>query len=273
MEIKLYDGMYSAGVFDSAFTFPEIKVTAKRTVTCYELEFFAENGGVTYINGQHYQIRKNAILFAKPGDVRFTELPLRAYYLKIDADCSLSHLFCGMQSFFIGAETETVIYLIKKLLATPNKSTLARHSLFLSIIDLILTENTNSMRYLQIPAQKSREAVGLGIEYMEKNFREKCNLKDIATFAHFSPVYFHGIFKLATGKTPYEYLFTLRIEEAKRLLMTENLGMTEIAERCGFTSQSYFNYSFKKETGQTPSEYRRRMLEMYLSENGEFKRI
>ena len=56
MEVHLFDGLYSAGIFDSAFTFPDIGVTEERTVTCYELEFFAENGGITYINGVPYKI-------------------------------------------------------------------------------------------------------------------------------------------------------------------------------------------------------------------------
>ena len=271
MEVHLFDGLYSAGIFDSAFTFPDISVTEKRSVTCYELEFFAENGGVTYINGVPYKIRKGAILCARPGDIRYTELPLRAYYIKLSAQSELSALLSNVSPYFIGSETEELIHSVKAMLALPEGRKLMRHSIFLSVIDRAITESEKAKRLEQIPVRKSREAVGLGIEYMEKHLSEKCTLADISAFAHFSPVYFHGLFKLATGKTPYEYLAELRIEEAKRLLMTESLGMTEIAERCGFTSQSYFNYSFKRLTSLTPSEYRKRMLHMYLSENGQFE--
>ena len=270
MNLPLFDGMFAAGVFDSAFTFPDIRVTPVRTVTCLELELFAENGGVTHLNGVPYKIKKGAIICARAGDKRYTELPIKAYYLKIDASSPICELFSDTAPYFIGTDTDGIITSIKELMIAPTEEPLQRYSLFLATVDRILSESKQSARLGQIPVKKSREAVGLAIEYMEEHFRESCSLKDVAAFAHFSPVYFHGIFRLATGKTPYEYLFSLRIEEAKRLLITESIGMSEIAERSGFTSQAYFNYSFKKATSLTPSEYRRRILNRYLSENGRF---
>lgn len=270
MRIDLDVSDYGVGVFDSAYTFPEVKITQKRRVTAYELEFFEENCGVTYVNGEQYKIKSGSVLCARPGDVRYTELPLKAYYVKISPNAvALTDLLSELPRFFSLADVKPFIYTVKQIMVA--ESPLIRHSLLLSLIARLLDEAEKWKRLEQIPLKKNREAIDLGIEYIESRFREKCTLEDIAAHAHFSPIYFHGIFKLATGKTPYEYLLSVRLEEAKRLLLTESAPMTEIAAKCGFTVQSYFNYVFKKETGETPSAYRRKMLEEYLKEDGKFE--
>jgi AraC-like DNA-binding protein len=270
MRIDLDVSDYGVGVFDSAYTFPDVTITVERMVVTYELEFFEENCGITYVNAEPYKLKSGSVLCARPGDVRYTELPLKAYYVKLSpAVTSLTSLLDGLPRFFSLADVTPFIYTVKQMMVT--ESPLIRHSLLLSLIARLLDEAEKWKRLEQIPLKKNREAIDLGIDYMEKHFSEKCTLEDIAAHAHFSPIYFHGIFKLATGKTPYEYLLSVRLEEAKRLLLTESAPMTEIAAKCGFTGQSYFNYVFKKETGETPSAYRRKMLEEYLKEDGKFE--
>lgn len=270
MRITLDDKSFTAGVFDSSFTFPDVKITKERTLSCYELEFFDENGGITYVNGTKHPIKSGTVLLARPGDVRYTELPLKAYYLKLSAsEKSLAEIFSETPEAFTVSDIDVFVRIIKAIMTAEDE--LIAYSEILRLLSILREESRKWKRLEQIPVKKSREAVDLAIEYMEMNFREKCTLEATAAYAHFSPVYFHGIFKLATGKTPYEYLLSLRLEEAKRLLLTENYPMTQIAERCGFTGQSYFNYVFKKETGQTPSAYRRKMLDSYLKEDGKFR--
>ena len=262
MRIEVDDTDYGVGVFDSAYTFPDVKITRECRVSTIELEFFDENCGVTYINGEPYKIKSGSVLCARSGDVRYTELPLKAYYVKISPSAPLAELISELPRFFSVSDVAPFVRTVKEIMTA--EAPLTRHSLLLSLVAHLLTESEKWKRLEQIPVKKSREAIDLGIDYMESHFREKCTLEDVAAYAHFSPVYYHGIFRLATGKTPYEYLLALRLEEATRLLLTENLTMAQIAEQSGFTSQSYFNYVFKKETGQSPSAYRRRMLDSYL---------
>lgn len=268
MRIEVDATDYGVGVFDSAYTFPGVKITRERHVSTYELEFFEENCGVTYVNGEPYKIKSGSILCARPEDVRYTELPLKAYYVKIAPNAPLAELISELPRFFACTDVAYFVRTVKEIMTADEE--LTRHSLLLSLIARLLTESEKWKRLEQIPVKKSREAIGLGIDYMESHFRDRCTLEEIAAYAHFSRVYYHGIFKLATGKTPYEYLLALRLEEATRLLLTESLPMAEIAEQSGFTSQSYFNYVFKKENGESPSAYRRRMLEGYLKEDGRF---
>jgi transcriptional regulator GlxA family with amidase domain len=63
-------------------------------------------------------------------------------------------------------------------------------------------------------------------------------------------------FKQATGKSPMQYLQQVRIDNAKELLRSTNLGISEIAFSCGFGDCSYFSALFRKSISITPSAYR-----------------
>lgn len=53
-----------------------------------------------------------------------------------------------------------------------------------------------------------------------------------------------------------EYILNLRIEQAKKLLKTSSLPITDVALMSGFNNSNYFSTAFKKEVGKSPVEYR-----------------
>ncbi len=270
MKIEVSSGDYGCGIFDSSYTFPGVSVTSPRNVSCYEIELYYESGGVTYLNGTPYRVRRGAVLCVKPGAVRYSELPLKTYYLKLRTDGDLKNILEGLCEYFVSTDIDRGIELIISLLkASEGDDSLLRHARLLELLAWVKKESAKAERMTNVKNRGS-EAVERGIEYMEKNFRSACKLDEIAAYAHLSPVYFHGIFRAAIGKTPYEYLTRLRVEESKRLILMGGASMSEIAEACGFSSQSYFNAVFKQKTGETPSEYRRRMLEGYFKSDGLF---
>ena len=63
--------------------------------------------------------------------------------------------------------------------------------------------------------------------------------------------------------TPLDYLTEKRINAAKEILCHTQIGMAEIAEKCGFETQQCFSHVFERETGETPSQYRKRLQENY----------
>lgn len=72
----------------------------------------------------------------------------------------------------------------------------------------------------------------------------------------YSADHLRRVFKTETGLTPNEYLRTLRINQAKRLIAAgSGMQIKEIAAAVGFYDPHYFNRVFKSETGLTPGEY------------------
>lgn len=66
-------------------------------------------------------------------------------------------------------------------------------------------------------------------------------------------------FRRATGMAPIEYVHTLRLEEAKRLLETGDEPVESIAIDVGYEDASFFRRLFRRRVGMTAREYRRRM--------------
>jgi transcriptional regulator GlxA family with amidase domain len=65
-------------------------------------------------------------------------------------------------------------------------------------------------------------------------------------------------FKQAIGEPPLQYLQTLRVDVAKRLLESKRMPVESVGERVGYNDISTFRRLFKRETGLTPRDYRRR---------------
>ncbi len=269
MNVEVKNGYYGFGIFDSGKTFPNQKLTERHRVSNYEIEFYTEPCGTTYINGAPCKIRPGRVLCIKPGTERYSELPLRSHYLKVTpTDAATDKMLDEILDKFISERIEKYTEIIHEMLAAESRGDeLLCHAKYLEIIAL-LSEESKRQAQIRILAGGGRDAVSRGLDYIEKHYAEKCTLEDISAYAHFSPVYFHGIFKKAIGKTPNEYLTLYRIEKAKQMLLMENMEIASIAAAAGFSSQSYFNYTFKKITGETPSHYREKSLEKYFSYDG-----
>ncbi len=63
-------------------------------------------------------------------------------------------------------------------------------------------------------------------------------------------------FRKNLNQSPIEYLISYRLNEAKKLLRSSELPITEICYECGFSDSSYFGKAFRKAYGLSPREYR-----------------
>jgi len=96
------------------------------------------------------------------------------------------------------------------------------------------------------------------IDYMHQYMGEKVSLQSMAQQLDISSFYFAKMFRQSTGKSPYQYLKQLRLDEAKRLLQTRvDLSITDIAHKLGFADHSHFTKQFRAYTNQTPINYRK----------------
>ena len=71
------------------------------------------------------------------------------------------------------------------------------------------------------------------------------------------------LFKKVCGMSVIEYITALRISIASDLLIDTGMTIKEIAERTGFSEETYFFRAFKKKTGITPGEFRKQQPNPY----------
>ncbi|KFC57913.1 transcriptional regulator [Flavobacterium gilvum] len=99
------------------------------------------------------------------------------------------------------------------------------------------------------------------ISYLNKNYTRNVTLDEIASFAAMNPSAFCRYFKSKTGKSFKNYIIDMRIGYACKLLMMEDISISQLSIKCGFETLSYFNRAFKKNTGYVPSQYKNTILE------------
>ena len=70
------------------------------------------------------------------------------------------------------------------------------------------------------------------------------------------------VFKATFGETPNAFLIRLRIEKAKKMLVTGNASIMEICEKVGYLSLGSFTSRFHEQVGMPPAQYRRKLRSM-----------
>lgn len=92
-------------------------------------------------------------------------------------------------------------------------------------------------------------------DYIDKNLGGKLQLNEIADAFGLSPAYLSVLFKKNTDVGFSEYVYTRKIEEAKRMLLSDDMKVYEVADALGFESAFYFSKVFKKVVGVSPREF------------------
>ena len=92
--------------------------------------------------------------------------------------------------------------------------------------------------------------------YVDVNFDNIINLKDLALLQGFSPYHLLRLFKFYYGITPKQYQINKRIEAAKTRLKN-GYRVSESCYDVGFQSVTTFSTLFKRKTGMTPTEFKK----------------
>lgn len=95
------------------------------------------------------------------------------------------------------------------------------------------------------------------IRYISRRYGEDIDAEQCAKYVNMSYSYFSRSFKRVTGRSFKDYLNSVRLSQAERLLASSDKSVMEIALECGYNNVSYFIMIFKKQKGVTPLEYRK----------------
>ena len=101
-----------------------------------------------------------------------------------------------------------------------------------------------------------RRAVARSIAAMRERMEEDLSLKDLAGEAFISSYHFNRIFRQLVGIPPCQFLGALRLQEAKRLLLTTDASVTDICFQVGYSSLGTFTRRFTSLVGTSPRHLR-----------------
>ena len=238
--------------------------TTLRTVREYELEFFCEDGGVSFINGTENPIKKGCILMASPGDKRQSLLHFKAMFMHFSAgDERLKELIGTLPKFIRDCDYEKYRRLFGAICdRAPDFDDYSDIADTGRLIELLysLRKDCAVNIYADAKAESTQSAVLSAVEYIKKHYFEPINTDALAQMCHLSTSYFYRIFTQVTDLPPNEFIIQTRLKAAQAMLVSSDAAMAEIAERCGFNSQSYFSFIFKERFDLSPKEFRKKHL-------------
>ena len=132
---------------------------------------------------------------------------------------------------------------------------------FGSCIDNLKISIYRNKENAETDCEKTEERVISSItRYMQEHISEEISLSVLADEFHLNSQYISQLFKNEIGVGFLAYLTNIRIEKAKKLLLSTSLSVTEIAEHTGYSDYRVFTKVFKKTEGITPSQFRREFL-------------
>jgi AraC family transcriptional regulator len=102
------------------------------------------------------------------------------------------------------------------------------------------------------------QAVERAIQVMHTHMQEALTLEDLASVAYLSPSRFKHVFRHLIGIPPGEFLSSLRLQAARRLLLTTPLSVTDICFEVGYNSMGSFTSRFTQLVGLSPRLLRQR---------------
>ena len=116
---------------------------------------------------------------------------------------------------------------------------------------------TNIDQYLQSRRMsRTQKTVDDICEYIQQNYSEKLTVSSLASHFHLTPAYLGRLLKKEKDMSLHQYIHACRIEQAKQLIATSDMGLGCISAAVGYADLSNFYSQFKKATSLTPDQYR-----------------
>ncbi|WP_017210923.1 AraC family ligand binding domain-containing protein [Clostridium beijerinckii] len=226
---------------------------------------FIENGK-RYLSckNKQYIIETGDLILFNPGDIHTCEqiddrtLDYRCINIKKDVMKKITFEITGKEYLpnfmeFVLFRNELTSSLKElHLMIMEEEKNLKKEELFLFIMEQLIREYSNPVSEMTI--QEASAEIKTVCDYLENNYMENITLNQLSNLTGLSKYYLLHSFTKQKGISPYNYLQTIRIGKAKKML-EQGVAPIDVAFKTGFTDQSHFTNFFKKLIGLTPKQY------------------
>ncbi|WP_256808682.1 AraC family transcriptional regulator [Pseudomonas siliginis] len=118
----------------------------------------------------------------------------------------------------------------------------------------LLTENGNSIIRQMAQADSRLNQIAKAIGWLRSHYNEACRIDELVEIAGMSRSSFHTHFKAITSMSPLEFRNQLRLQEARRLMVTEAVDAAEAGYAVGYESPSQFSRDYARLFGMPPAK-------------------
>lgn len=103
-------------------------------------------------------------------------------------------------------------------------------------------------------ADSHSQKISKAIAWLKKHFADPIKMESLSAIAGMSISSFHTHFKAITTMTPLQFQKTLRLQEARNLMMSRHMDISLASLEVGYTSSSQFSREYRRYFGVSPSE-------------------
>ncbi len=243
----------------------------------YELYLQTAGERTLLLNDLRYTLRSGDLYFLKPFELHCTRSYESSYYERYLMNIPLSLLSPILTdaetSVLFGTLDSCVLHLDEKQAASTldafrkaeqyshRKGFLSKKllcSIILQMLVFISDLLSQASPSEALTAEHIPDEIVSAIRYINGHYSEPVALEQAAERVHMSRYHFCRMFHNYTGATFLEYLYNVRLAKVHQLLLGSDLGLSEIASRCGFSSTSHMTRIFKNAYGMPPREFRKR---------------
>ena len=156
---------------------------------------------------------------------------------------------------------DTVLRLVR-LIDTPDEYHVLAPLIVRELVYRLLTgAQGDRMRHLTTPGGQAHR-MARAVDKIRNEFDRPLRIEAIARELRMSVSGFHAHFKAVTAMSPLQFQKQLRLQEARRLMLSENLDAAEAGYRVGYDDASHFSRQYKQQFGDPPMRDIERLREM-----------
>jgi AraC-like DNA-binding protein len=146
---------------------------------------------------------------------------------------------------------DAVVRLVR-LLDTPSEAQILMPLVTREIIyRLLIGEQGSRLRHIAVLGGYTHH-IARAVDRLRKDFDQPLRIESIARELGMSISGFHHHFKSVTAMSPLQFQKQLRLQEARRIMLGQNLDATSAAYRVGYDDASHFNREYKRFFGKPP---------------------
>jgi len=110
--------------------------------------------------------------------------------------------------------------------------------------------------YISHCLQQEKQGLPRSIQYIHEHYDKPITVQKLSELENYNRTYYSSWFMKETGKAPSAYIQEVRLNEAKKLLLSSDMSLLHIAMEVGLEHQSSLTRLFAKHEQLTPSQYR-----------------
>ena len=133
----------------------------------------------------------------------------------------------------------------------------------------LLSALDSSQKKFKTPQQELAEKIN---DIILEEYSTHFSIEEISERLRYSKNYLIDVFREQYGTTPYKYVNLMRLEKARRLLITTDKSCQMISDECGFSEYSLFYKLFKAHFGISPQIYKKQMCKNDIHEASETRK-